>query len=309
MHKSTLYNEEGLSLYVSEIKKFPILEQDEEFELATRWKEKGDKRALDKLIKSHLRLVAKIAHGYSGYGLPQAELIAEGNVGIMQALQHFDPSIGYRFSTYAAWWIKAKIKDFIYNSWSIVKLAASKNNRKLFFGLRKMKNTLGMEAVTDEGAEIIADKLKVNKKEVLISEQRFSSKDFSTNTLVKEDGTNTFQDFMADTSESQEDIVLEKQEYDYRKKVLHNALNTLSKREYDIVLAYRLQTPPKSLREISKEMNLSPERIRQIESAAFMKIQKYVRTVEWNSEYNKDLYGKTAICFMNVSIVVCFYFF
>ncbi|MDR2794681.1 MAG: RNA polymerase factor sigma-32 [Holosporaceae bacterium] len=273
----SFYNDEALSAYVSEIKKFPTLENDEEFELATKWKENGDKSALDKIIKSHLRLVIKIAHGYSGYGLPKADLISEGNIGIMCALQHFDPSIGYRFSTYAVWWIKAKIQDFIYNSWSIVKLGATKNNRKLFFSLRKTKNALGIDTLSEENANLIADKLKVSKEEVLISENRFTKKDFSTNIAVGEDGDSSFQDFIADHKSSQENIVLEKQEYEYRKKILHEALNTLSKKEYDVVCAYRLHTPPKTLREIAKGMNLSAERIRQIDNIAFMKIQKYVR--------------------------------
>ena len=142
-----LMNEASLSSYISEIKKFPILGQDEEYQLARLWKEKGDKKALEKIIGSHLRLVMKIAQGYSGYGLSQEDLIAEGNIGIMHALQHFDPSIGYRFSTYAAWWIKSKIQDFIYNSWSMVKLGSTKNHRKLFFGLRKMKNALGIDDI------------------------------------------------------------------------------------------------------------------------------------------------------------------
>ncbi|MDR3179920.1 MAG: RNA polymerase factor sigma-32 [Holosporaceae bacterium] len=277
------YNDETLSTYVSEIKKFPLLGDDEEFELATKWKEKGDKSALDKIVKSHLRLVIKIAQGYAGYGLPKADLISEGNIGIMCALQHFDPSIGYRFSTYAAWWIKAKIRDFIYNSWSIVKLGATKNNRKLFFNLRKTKNALGIDKLSEENADFVADKLNVSKEEVLISENRFTKKDFSTNITVGEDGESSFQDFIADHKSSQENIALEKQEYEYRKKILHDALNTLSKREHDVVCAYRLHTPPKTLREIAGEMSLSAERVRQIDSIAFLKIQKYVRSVEWNA--------------------------
>jgi RNA polymerase sigma-32 factor len=280
---NSFYNDEALSAYVSEIRKFPTLGDDEEFELATRWKKSGDKSALDKIIKSHLRLVVKIAQGYSGYGLSKADLIAEGNIGIMCALQHFDPNIGYRFSTYAIWWIKAKIQDFIYNSWSIVKLGASKNNRKLFFNLRKTKNALGIDSISEGNADIVADKLKVSREEVLISENRFTKKDFSTNTAMGEDGESSFQDFIADHKSSQENLVFEKQEYEYRKKVLHDALNTLSKKEYDIVCAYRLNTPTKTLREIAAEVNLSAERVRQIDNAAFLKIQKYVRSVKWNS--------------------------
>ena len=302
---SRLYNEEALSLYIEEIKKFPLLEQDEEYELATKWKEKGDKKAMEKLIKSHLRLVAKIARGYSGYGLSQADLIAEGNIGIMHALQHFDPNIGYRFSTYAMWWIKAKIKEFIYNSWSIVKLATSKDNKKLFFGLNKAKQSLGIDTISDNGAKIIAEKMKVSEKDVMISEKRFSNRDFSANTPMGDDNKSSFQDFIADMSESQEEQLLEKQEFEYRKKILHEALNTLSKREYDIVSAYRLRTPTKSLREIGKELNISAERVRQIENSAFLKLQKHMRNIDWNNanRNNMNSYQNIAKCFMSVTLV------
>ncbi|MDR3151561.1 MAG: RNA polymerase factor sigma-32 [Holosporaceae bacterium] len=273
----SLYNEEALSAYIAEIKKFPLLDGDEEFQLATSWKEKGDRRALDRIVKSHLRLVVKIANGYSGYGLSKVDLISEGNVGIMCALQHYDPSIGYRFSTYAAWWIKSKMQDFIYNSWSIVKLGASKNNRKLFFSLRKIKNLLGLNSLSSEDAEIVAKKLEVRPEEVMISEQRFVNKDFSANMAMGEDGESSFQDFIADQKASPETLAIEKQEYEYRKKILHDALNTLSKREYEVVCSHRLRSPTKTLQKIAEEMNVSAERIRQIDNAAFLKIQKYVR--------------------------------
>lgn len=289
---SSLHNEEALSLYMKEIRKFPVLGQDDEYQLATLWKEKGDKRAMEKLIKSHLRLVVKIARGYSGYGLSQADLIAEGNIGIMHALKHFDPSIGYRFSTYAMWWIKSKIKDFIYNSWSIVRLASSKNTRKVFFGLGKAKKDLGIQKISDKEAQILAEKMQVNKEDVMTLENRFSNKDFSTNTPMGEDSNSSYQDFIKDLSQSQEEQILEKQEYEYRKKMLHEALNTLSKKEYDIVSAYRLKVPPKSLREIGREVNLSAERVRQIESAAFIKLQKYIRNAEWKKVNGVPKIGK-----------------
>jgi RNA polymerase sigma-32 factor len=281
---SRLYGEEHWSHYVAAIKDTPLLGKDEEFELAIRWKENGDRKALDKLVKSHLRLVAKIATGYSGYGLSQADLMAEGNIGIMQALQHFDPAIGYRFSTYAIWWIKARIRDFIYNAWSMVKLGSGKENRKHFFGLRRMKQSMGLESLSEENVKVIADKFNVSEEDVIISDKRFTHKDFSINSPRGDEGSNaTLQDFLITDNPSQEELIFEKQEREYRKKNLHEALNTLSKKEYDIVCARRLQNPTSSLSEIAKRVDLSAERVRQIELKAFLKIQKYVRRVECRS--------------------------
>ena len=278
----------GLSSYISEIKKFPILEGDEEFALVMKWRETGDKRALDKIVKSHLRLVAKIAGKYAGYGFPQTDLIAEGNIGIMHALKHFDPATGHRFSTYATWWIKAKIKKFIYNSWSIVKLSSSNSSRKLFFGLKKSKNVLGVDKLCEDGADKIATKLNVKKKDVVLSEQRLSGKDYSTNVpLSDSEGAATMQDFLACSAQCHGEALMEKQENNYRMKVFQDALSTLSEREYEITCAYRLQQPPKTLREIAKDLNISAERVRQIEGAAFQKIQKYVKGVEWESASKK----------------------
>ncbi len=300
-HHHGLMNEESLSSYISEIKKFPILGQDEEYQLARLWKEKGDKKALEKIIGSHLRLVMKIAQGYAGYGLSQEDLIAEGNIGIMHALQHFDPSIGYRFSTYAAWWIKSKIQDFIYNSWSIVKLGSTKNHRKLFFGLRKMKNVLGIDKMTEEGASKIAEKMNVSKQEVLVSDNRFTYKDFSANSPMGEEDTSSWQDFLADTQENAETKTLREQEFKYRQKILHDALNTLSKREYDVLCAYRLNSPTKTLKEIGDSMGISAERARQIEKRAFLKMQKYVHSLEHKTP-TPEAYKKLAVFFMNVPI-------
>jgi RNA polymerase sigma-32 factor len=277
---SSFWDNSSLTSYVSGIKKFPMLQNNEEFELATKWKEKGDKKALEKIVSAHLRLVVKIAKGYSGYGLSKADLIAEGNLGIMHALQHFDPARGYRFSTYASWWIKSKIQDFIYNSWSIVKLRSGKNYRKLFFGLRKIKNMLGLETVTEKNANIIAEKMNVREEDVMTLETRFTNKDFSVNISVGEDKKSSLQDLLVDASDSLETTLLNKQEFEYRKDILHNALNTLSKKEYDIICSYRLRSPTVSLREIGKTMNLSAERIRQIEKNAFLKIQKYVKSAQ-----------------------------
>lgn len=287
----------ALSSYVSRIRKIPSLESNEECELINSWREKSDKKALDRLVASHLKLVAKIARGYSGYGLSEADLIAEGNIGIMHAVQHFDPNIGYRFSTYAIWWIKAKMQSFIYNSWSIVKLGNSNNQRKLFFGLNKIKRMLGITDVSDENAEIIAKKMNVKTEEVIDSNIRLTSKDFSVNTQINDESATSWQDFLEDKKMLPSEEIAQQQEHEYRKKILHNALNTLSKREYDIICAYRLSTPPKSLREIGEQMNLSAERVRQIDKNAFLKIQKYVRNVEWSEK--AKVFRQLSVCLVN----------
>ena len=276
MKNHTLLNEGRLSTYVSDVVHIPTLSKDEEFTLANQWKEKGDKKAIDKIISSHLKLVVKIAKGYAGYGLSISDLIAEGNLGIMQAVKHFDPNVGYRFSTYAAWWIKAKIQEFIYNSWSIVKLSSSKSNKKLFFGLRKLKRLLGIDASTDEEVKVIAKKMEVSEEAVKVAEKRFNQRDFSTSLAVQDNSGTTWVDFIEDTNSRPDKEIFDQQEHDYRKKVLHDALNTLSKKERDIVCLYRLSSPPKTLQEIGKIVNLSAERVRQLEKKAFLKIQSYV---------------------------------
>ena len=276
MKKHTLLNEGKLSNYVSDVVNIPTLSKDEEFLLANEWKETGDKKALNKIISSHLKLVIKIAKGYSGYGLSISDLIAEGNLGIMQAVQHFDPSIGYRFSTYAAWWIKAKIQEFIYNSWSIVKLSTSKSNKKLFFGLRKLKKLLGIGASTDEEIKTIAKKMEVSEESVRIAEERFNQRDFSTNLTVQNNSGITWIDFIEDANSRPDKEIFDQQEQKYRKKILHDALNTLSKKERNIICLYRLNNPTKTLQEIGKIMNLSAERVRQLEKKAFLKLQNYV---------------------------------
>lgn len=274
----------ALTSYISKVKKIPILEDNEEYVLAKRWRENHDKKALDKLISSHLRLVVKIAKGYGGYGLSQSDLIAEGNIGIMHAIQHYDPSIGYKFSTYALWWIKSKMQEYIYNSWSIVKWSGAKDQKKLFFGLQKIKRFLGISDVTEENAAKIAEALNVKEESVITAETRFSSRDFSTNTNLEENSGSTWEDFLADERENIQHELAEKQEYAYRKKILHEALNTLTKREYNIVCNYRLRVPPQTLQQIGKEENLSAERVRQIEKKAFLKIQRYVHRVEWDTQ-------------------------
>ncbi len=301
MGYNSFFEKDSLTDYISDIRKIPTLTEDEEFELASRWKEKGDKNALNKIIASHLKLVVKIAKGYSGYGLSISDLIAEGNLGIMHAVQHFDPSIGYRFSTYAAWWIKSKIQDFVYNSWSIVKLSATKNNRKLFFGLRKMKNLLGIDSPSDKNVKILAEKLNVTPEEVRQVDTRLTHKDFSVNTPIGEDSETSWQDFMVDKEKSPENDIFERQEYEYRKKVLHKALNTLSKKEYDIILMHRLETPPKTLHEIGNKMNISAERVRQLDKQAFLKIQNYIKSIDWGNNKLSQKYNKLSSFFMNIT--------
>jgi RNA polymerase sigma-32 factor len=290
--QKNIFEKDCLTSYISEIKKFPMLGGEEEYELISAWKDKGDRRALEKIISSHLRLVVKIASGYSGYGLSKADLIAEGHIGIMQAVKHFDSSRGYRFSTYAVYWIKSKIQEFIYNSWSVVKLSSLKSHRKLFFGLRKIKKLLGLETVSEENVAVVAEKMNVSEKDVLIMENRFTHRDFSANFTVGDEGKSEWQDFLATEDSGAEDL-LDKQEFEYRKKILHEALNTLSRKEYDVLCAYRLHSPTKTLREIGEVMNISAERVRQIEKGAFLKVRKYVISAEWKTA-NRKVYQKLA---------------
>lgn len=291
-------NNDALSSFVSEIKNIPMLEKDEEFELARKWHEKGDKKALNKLISSHLKLVHKVAKGYSGYGLPKEDLISEGNLGLMHAIKHFDPEIGYKFSTYAIWWIKAKIKDFVFNSWSLVKIGSNKTNRKLFFKLKQVKAALGIDNLNEEDAEEISKRMEVKKDDVLSMDKRLTHKDFSANTLMGENDTLTWQDFIEDENANHAKNILEENEYQYRKKILHEALNTLSKREYEIICSYRLHNPTKTLREIGEKLNISAERVRQIDISAMLKIQKYIKTVEWDQKNKKQTYNNLVLYFL-----------
>lgn len=308
MSSRSIHNEDSFSDYISGIKNIPTLEKDEEFLLARKWKESGDREALNKIINSHLRLVFKIAKGYSGYGLAISDLVAEGNLGIMHAVQHFDPSIGYRFSTYAAWWIKAKIQEFIYNSWSIVKLSSSKSHKKLFFGFRKLKKLLGIESsISDEEIKTVAKKIGVTEESARIAESRFSRRDFSVDSPVDKDSGLTWIDFIEDAQSRPDSKVFAEQEYCYRKKVLHEALNTLSKKEYDILRLYRLSNPTRSLREIGQIMNLSTERIRQLEKRAFLKVQNYVKSISQKTinKTRKDLqYNGVTLKLIVISVLI-----
>ncbi len=271
---------DGLSRYLSEIKKFPILEPDEEYMLAKRWKEHQDPKAAEKIVSSHLRLVAKIAGGYKGYGLPLVDLISEGNVGLMQALVKYDPEKGFRFSTYAMWWIKANIQEYILHSWSMVKIGTTAAQKKLFFNLRRLKNEMqGLDegSLSKEHIKDIAGELNVSEKEVIEMSKRLSSPDQSLNAPLKKEGDEEWQDWLVDETSSHESRFLDRNEQTKRSAVLEKALNTLSEREHFVIMERRLKDPPETLESVSDALGISRERVRQIEIRAFDKLRKYVR--------------------------------
>ena len=272
----------SLSLYLSQIKKFPMLEAEEEYMLAKNWKERGNLKAAHKLVTSHLRLVAKIAMGYRGYGLPVNELISEGNIGLMQAVKKFDPDKGFRLATYAMWWIKAAIQEFVLRSWSQVKLGTTASQKKLFFNLRKIKNKIN--AIEDgdmnlEQVEHIAKKLNVSNEEVVDMNRRMTNHDQSLNAPIgKNDGeSGEWQDLLADERQDQEQQISYIQELNKKKKLMEESLNFLKDRERDIIVKRRLSENPKTLEDLSQEYNVSRERIRQIETRAFEKLQEIVK--------------------------------
>ena len=270
----------SLQKYLREIRKFPMLDSEEEFTLAKSWKERKDINAAHKLVTSHLRLVAKIAMGYRGYGLPISDLISEGNVGLMQAVKRFDPDKGFRLATYAIWWIRAAIQEYILHSWSLVKIGTTAAQKKLFFNLRKLKNELKLINDGDlkpEEVKIISERLKVDENEVSNMNARMSGPDHSLNASVKGESRSEWQDWLVDTKISQEDRLEEKQEFKYRKTVLLNALSSLNEREKHIFKSRRLLDAPLTLDELSKEFNISRERIRQIEVRAFEKVQNAIK--------------------------------
>ncbi|MEO1316046.1 MAG: RNA polymerase sigma factor RpoH [Pseudomonadota bacterium] len=275
--------EQGMSRYLSEIRKFPMLEQGEEFMLAKAWVDHGDREAAHKLVTSHLRLAAKIAMGYRGYGLPTAEVISEANVGLMQAVKRFDPDKGFRLATYAMWWIRASIQEYILRSWSMVKLGTTAAQKKLFFNLRKAKGKIGALEEGDlrpEHVQKIAKDLGVNEDEVVSMNRRLSGGgDSSLNTPLKGDGESTteWQDWLADDDADQAAVYAESQELDARRDLLMEALETLNDREKHILTERRLQEEPVTLEDLSKVYNVSRERIRQIEVRAFEKLQKRMR--------------------------------
>lgn len=270
--------EASLNRYLSEIRKFPLLQPEEEYMLARRWKEHEDPQAATRLVTSHLRLVAKIAMGYRGYGLPVSELISEGNIGLMQGVKKFEPDRGFRLATYAMWWIKASIQEYILRSWSLVKIGTTAAQKKLFFNLRRMKNQL--QAI-DEGdlkpADVkkIATDLGVSEDEVVSMNRRMSKGgDTSLNAAVREDGEGEWQDWLQDDGPIQDEVVADREEADIRHDLLREALMTLNDRERHILTQRRLVEEPQTLEELSQEYDISRERVRQIEVRAFEKLQK-----------------------------------
>lgn len=280
----SLSPEQGLSSYLAEIRRFPMLEKDEEFMLGKAWREHGDAKSAEKLVTSHLRLVAKIAMGYRGYGLPVAEVISEGNVGLMQAVKKFDPDKGFRLATYAMWWIRASIQEYILRSWSLVKMGTTAAQKKLFFNLRRMKSQ--MQAL-DEGdlrpdqVEEIATKLGVTNDDVVSMNGRLSGPDASLNAPLKgTEGEGQWQDWLADDdAESQEDELAESDEFDTRMQLLQASMGELNEREQHILQERRLTEDPKTLEELAEHYGVSRERIRQIEVRAFEKLQKAMRSM------------------------------
>ncbi|MDA1197962.1 MAG: RNA polymerase sigma factor RpoH [Proteobacteria bacterium] len=267
----------GLSLYLAQIKKFPMLDAEEEYMLAKSWKNRGNLQAAHKLVTSHLRLVAKIAMGYRGYGLPVNELISEGNIGLMQAVKKFDPDKGFRLATYAMWWIKAAIQEYVLKSWSLVKMGTTTAQKKLFFNLKKIKNQIAPHQEGDlrnEQVEEISKRLNVNSHEVVNMNRRLMGHEKSLNDPIKAGEKDEWQDWLVDDRLDQELIVSQKQEFDDKKELLYEAMTILNDREKEILEARRLIDNPKTLEELSQKYKISRERIRQIETKAFEKLQK-----------------------------------
>jgi len=276
----TLTPEPGFTHYLEEIRRFPMLERQEEYMLAKRWREHGDRGAAHKLVTSHLRLVTKIARDYRGYGLPISEAISEGNVGLMQAVERFEPEKGFRLATYAMWWIKATIQEYILRSWSLVKMGTTANQKKLFFNLRKAQSRI---SILDDGdmrldqVKIIARRIGVTETDVIYMNRRLSG-DASLNVAIREDGdSGEWQDWLVDESPDQETMLAASEEVDNRRKTLSDALTVLNERERRIFEARRLAEDPITLADLAEEFGVSRERVRQIEVRAFEKVQKAVK--------------------------------
>ena len=273
----SLTSEGGLSVYLAQIKKFPILDAEEEYMLAKNWKERGNLKSAHKLVTSHLRLVAKIAMGYRGYGLPVNELISEGNIGLMQAVKKFDPEKGFRLATYAMWWIKAAIQEYVLRSWSLVKMGTTSAQKKLFFNLKKMKKQIAPYEEGDlkkEQVDQISKKLGVKSEEVVNMNRRMMGQEKSLNDPIKDGEKGEWQDWIVSDDLDQELFVSQKQEMDEKKSLLHQSIKILNNREREILEERKLSSEPKTLEELSKKYKISRERIRQIETKAFEKLQK-----------------------------------
>jgi RNA polymerase sigma-32 factor len=278
----TLSPEGGLQRYLDQIRKFPMLPKDEEYMLARRWREHEDPAAAEKLVTSHLRLVAKMAMGYRGYGLPVAEVISEGNIGLMQAVKKFDPEKGFRLATYAMWWIRASIQEYVLRSWSLVKMGTTAAQKKLFFNLRRMKSK--MQALEEgdmrpEQVDEIATKLAVTNDEVISMNRRLSGPDASLNIRVGEDGGAEWQEWLSSDEPSQETVYAAREEFDERISLLQEAMGTLNERERHIIAERRLKEDPVTLEDLAAHYGVSRERIRQIEVRAFEKLQKSMQLV------------------------------
>ena len=283
----TLSNEGGLSAYLEQIKKFPMLAAEEEYMLAKNWRSTGNLKSAEKLVTSHLRLVAKIAMGYRGYGLPVSEMISEGNIGLMQAVKKFEPEKGFRLATYAMWWIKASIQEYILRSWSLVKIGTTTAQKKLFFNLKKLKNQISPRAEGDlksEHVKEIASRLDVSEDEVVSMNRRLSGKEQSLNAPIGEDG-DEWQDWLVDKNMDQEVSFAQQEEMENRKDLLKDSINILNEREREILYSRRLTDDPLTLEDLSKKYKISRERIRQIENKAFEKLQKHMI----NSAKSKNL--------------------
>ena len=274
----SISSEGGLSAYLAQIKKFPMLDAEEEYMLAKNWKETGNLKSAEKLVTSHLRLVAKIAMGYKGYGLPVNEMISEGNIGLMQAVKKFEPEKGFRLATYAMWWIKASIQEYILRSWSLVKIGTTTAQKKLFFNLKKIKNQIAPRSegeLRNEHVSEIARKLDVTENEVVSMNRRLAGKEQSLNAPIGEDG-DQWQDWVVDQDMDQELKFAQQEEMDQRKDLLKDSIKVLNEREKEILYSRRLTDEPLTLEDLSKKYKISRERIRQIENKAFEKLQKHM---------------------------------
>ena len=289
--------EGSLTRYLQDIKKYPLLEAEEEYMLAKQYADHDDTDAAHKLVTSHLRLVAKISTGYSGYGLPLGDVISEGNIGLMQAVKKFDAERGFRLATYAMWWIRASIQEYVLRSWSLVKIGTTAAQKKLFFNLRKLKqkiNILDNKSLHPDDVSKISQHLDVKEEEVIMMNERMTGKDYSLNAPMNNNEQNAgeWQDWLEDKQDNQETILVEKDEYKTRQLIIKEAFSVLKKREVEILNARRLQNTPATLKELSKIHNVSCERIRQIENGAFEKLRKAITQKEITQDIENNIITK-----------------